>query len=235
MYHKKYKSYLRYYYYTVPLQTIKTQKQQMKKTTLLIGLILITTSVFGQERIIEFGLKAGLNYSNFLDTNEEDIPAEYNGKIGFHIGGFVVFGITEKISIRPEILYSQQGSDFSINASDLNIFDPGDDFFASIAGEIKESLILLPIMFEYRVSESFDLELGPQLAYLIKRDLTYDNNQNLFPIRNDDSEKFEIGINLGLGYSFAEKYRIGLRYNYGIIERQNLHSSVIQLGMNYKL
>jgi len=208
----------------------------MKKITLFIGLILITTSVFGQKKNAEFGLKAGLNYSNFLDTNDEDIPAEYSGKIGFHIGGFVVFRITEKISIRPEILYSLQGSNFSINAYDLNIFDPTDDnFITSIDGKIKESMILLPIMFEYRFANNIDLELGPQFAYLINRDLTYDNNQGLFSIRNDGSEEFEIGINLGLGYSFTEKYRIGLRYSYGIIERQNLHSSVIQLGLNYKL
>ena len=209
----------------------------MKKSFLLIGIILITLNINAQDKQTEFGIKGGLNYSSFADNNDDDIPADYKGKIGFHIGGFVQFEISEKVSIRPELLYSQQGSDFTINGADLNIFDPNDDIFiTSIDGEIKESLLLLPIILEYGLSEKFNFEFGPQFGYSLNREIEFEDNplDGGF-IRNDDEEKFELGLGLGLGYSLSDDLGISLRYNYGIIERQNLNTSVIQLGMNYKL
>jgi opacity protein-like surface antigen len=209
----------------------------MKKTLLLIGIFLLSLSSYGQDSQVDFGIKGGLNYSSFIDNNDDDIPAEYKGKIGFQIGGFVEFGISEKISIRPELLYSQQGSVFTMNGRDFNIFDPNDDIIiSSINGEIKESLLLLPFIVEYRLSETFNLEFGPQFGYSLNRVVELDTNPlgGGF-IRNDDKEKFELGLGLGVGYSLSDDLGIYLRYNYGVIERQNLNTSVIQLGMNYKL
>lgn len=208
----------------------------MNKTFLLIGLVLISLTSFGQNKETEFGLKGGLNYSSFIDSNDEDIPADYNGKIGFHIGGYISLGITEKLSIRPELLYSQQGSNFSIGGGDLNIFDPNDNFVTSIDGTIKESMILLPIILEYSLSEKFSIGFGPQFGYSLNREIEFDDNPfgGGF-LKNDDSENFEIGLGIEFGYSLAENYGVSLRYNYGILERQNLHTSVIQLGMNYKI
>jgi opacity protein-like surface antigen len=209
----------------------------MTKPLLLIALFLLTLNTYGQDNQIEFGIKGGLNYSSFSDNNNDDIPADYKGKIGFHLGGFVEFGISEKISIRPELLYSQQGSNFTINSSDLNIFSPDPIFITSIDGEIKESLLLLPVLVEYKMSEKLSLEFGPQFGYSLNREVEYDNNPFNFDgfLRNEDEEKFELGLSLGLGYSLFDNLGISLRYNYGIIERQNLNTSVFQLGMNYKL
>lgn len=210
----------------------------MKKTLLLIGLTLFTLTSFGQNRATEFGIKGGLNYSSFIDRNDKDIPADYNGKVGFHIGGFISLGISDKLSIRPELLYSQQGSNFSINGGDLNIFDPNDGaFVTSMDGTIKESMILLPIILDYKLNTKFNIGFGPQLGYSINREIDYDNNSFNFDgfLKNNDSENFEIGIGLEIGYYVAANYGISLRYNYGILERQNLHTSVINLGLNYKL
>lgn len=208
----------------------------MKRTFLLIGLTLFTLTSFGQNKAMEFGIKGGLNYSSFIDSNDEDIPADYEGKVGFYLGGFLSFGISDKISLRPELLYSQQGSNFSIGGGDLNIFDPNDNFVTSIDGTIKESMILLPIIFEYSISQKFNLGFGPQFGYSLNREIEFDDNPfgGGF-LRNDDTEDFEIGLGIEFGYSIAENYGVSLRYNYGILERQNLHTSVIQLGMNFKL
>jgi len=208
----------------------------MYKTFLLIGLILISLTSFGQTKENEFGLKGGLNYSSFIDNNDKDITADYNGKIGFHIGGYIALGITEKLSIRPELLYSQQGSNFSIDGGDLNIFDPNNNFVTSIDGTIKESMILLPIILEYSLSEKFNIGIGPQFGYSLNREIEFDDNPfgGGF-LKNDDSENFDIGLDIEFGYSLAENYVVYLRYNYGILERQNLHTSVIQLGINYRI
>ena len=211
----------------------------MKKLLLLIGFFLITLNINAQDKQIEFGIKGGLNYSGFIDNNDDDIPADYKGKVGFHLGGFIEFKVNEKIIVRPELLYSKQGSNFSINPSDLIVFDPNDPvlFDGTIDGEIRESLLLLPIIMEYKINEKLSLEFGPQFGYSINREVEYDNNPFNFGgfLRNDDEEKFELGLGLGLGYSLSDDLGMSLRYNYGIIERQNLNTSVIQSGMNYKL
>ncbi|WGH75974.1 porin family protein [Tenacibaculum tangerinum] len=209
----------------------------MTKPLLLIALFLLTLNTYGQVNLIKFGIKGGLNYSNFADNNNDDIPADYTGKIGFHLGGFVKFGISEKISIRPELLYSQQGSNFTINGSDLNITNPEPVFITSIKGEIKESLLLLPVIIIYTLSDKLHLECGPQFGYSLNRKIDYDNNPFNFGgfLKNEKEEKFELGLSLGFGYYLSDDLGISLRYNYGIIERQNLNTSVFQLGMNYQL
>ena len=209
----------------------------MKKKLLLIGFLLLTLSTYSQDNQIEFGIKGGLNYSSFMDNNDDDIPTDYKGQIGFHLGGFAKFKLSGKISIKPELVYSLQGSNFTINGSDLNIVSQDDIFVTSIDGEIKESIILIPIILEYKLNKKLNLEFGPQFGYSLNRDVEYDNNPFNFIgfLRNDDEETFEIGIALGFGYELSDDLGVSLRYNYGIIERQNLNTSVFQLGMYYKL
>jgi len=210
----------------------------MKKITLIIGLaiMLINLNANGQKSSTDFGVKAGLNYSSFIKGNDipSEFPIEFNGKIGFHIGGFFKLGLTEKLKLKPELLFSMQGAEYEISLVDIEIQDPNDPFFVDkYKVDIKESLILLPIMLDYYLNEKFDIEFGPQLGFVISHK-TSDNNET-FNFEIDDSEKFEIGLNLGLGYNFSDKYRIGLRYNYGIMERDNRKSSVFQIGLEYKI
>ncbi|MGS2765201.1 porin family protein [Sinomicrobium sp. M5D2P9] len=210
----------------------------MKKLYPLTILFILTININTAQENVELGLKAGLNYSSFINNNDRSIPADYKGKAGFHAGGFVNFRLTEKLYIRPEVLFSQQGSEFEIDPEDTNVNDPEDPIFISdgISGKIKESVILVPVMAGVFVTDKLDVELGPQLAWVVNRDVTYENNPYpLALIRNDDSGDFEFGVNAGLGYHFGAHYRIGLRYTYGITERQNLHSSVFQLGLYYTL
>ena len=210
----------------------------MKKLYLLTGLLIFVTNITTAQEKTALGLKAGLNYSSFINNKDGAVPADYQGKAGFHAGGFVNFRLAEKLFIRPEVLFSLQGSEFEIDAKDTNVNDPEDPIFISdgISGKIKESVILVPVMAGVFVTENLDIELGPQLAWVVNRDVTYENNPYpLALIRNDDSGDFEFGVNAGLGYNFRAHYRIGLRYIYGITERQNLHSSVFQLGLHYTL
>jgi hypothetical protein len=205
----------------------------MKKTTLIIGIttLLINFSVLAQNEPIEFGLKAGLNYSNLII--DDNIPAETNAKIGFHLGGFLSFKLTGNFRIKPELLFSTQNAEIEFSEN-INMGDPNDPVFGNrFKADIKQNLILLPIMADYYFSENFDLEFGPQFGYVINQDITDNNND--FSFGNDDYDKFEVALNVGAGFTFAESYRIGLRYNYGITERDNNKSSVLQFGLSYKL
>lgn len=90
----------------------------MVRTITFIALTVLTLNSYSQNKHIQYGIKGGLNYSNFIDNNDTDIPVDHKTKVGFYLGGFVSFAINEKISIRPELLYAQQGSGFNIDAAD---------------------------------------------------------------------------------------------------------------------
>lgn len=203
---------------------------KLKKILLFIGLFPLTATLFGQDNPIEFGLKAGLNYSDLII--DKNLPFETNSKFGFHVGGFLNFPLNEKIALKPELLFSTQGAEYELSMG-ANLSDPGDPLMGgAFKVDIKESLILVPIMLVYSFSQNFDLELGPQFGYVIDQNVS-DNNDN-FETEVVDYEKFEVGLNVGAGLTFAEKYRLGLRYNYGLTERDNYRSSVFQLGLGYK-
>lgn len=207
----------------------------MKKITLLLILSLASLYVLGQENSLEYGIKGGLNFSSLLEKSNDDVPGDYSGKVGFHMGGFVSISLNQKISLRPELLFSQQGSSFDINGNDPTVFDGSDIIYNDFGGTIKEFMILLPIILEYQMSEAIDIGVGPQFGYSVHRDIEYKNNPliGFTPLKNEDSEKLELGLNVEAGFTFSEKSRISLRYNYGVTERQNLRSSVVQFSYSY--
>jgi len=197
----------------------------MKHKTLLISLLFVTYLINAQNKKNDFGLKAGLNYSSFSDNSSEDFGFDYTSKVGFYIGGYINFRITEKISIQPELLFSQQGSDFSISLLTINGTN------SKREGEIKESLVLIPVMLNVSINDKFEILTGPQFGYILERS----KDPDLIAKEGPNSDKFEIGANIEVGYNFGKKYRIGFRYTYGITKRQNLRSSVMQFGLQYKL
>jgi len=159
---------------------------------------------------------------------------EFNSQLGFVIGGFVDFEINEKVHIKPELLYSKQGSEYRLNMENFHPsdFDPTIMNVNYIA-KIDENFILLPVMVDYFLSRKVNIEFGPQFGFLINQAIS-DNNENL-SFGNNDPANFELGLNVGLGYNLSDKIRVGARYDFGITDRDELKSSVFQLALNYKL
>ena len=212
----------------------------MKKIIILIGFLILTFKVNGQET--KFGIKGGINYSNYIDNIDLNfpthIPADYNGKIGFYIGAFSNIGINEKISIQPELLISKTGSKATIDFKDLaNIYTNQDTvLYEETEADIDEYNILIPILLNINIGKYF-LEIGPQFGYTLNRDISYKDgpiNSHLI-LKDSNSEKFEIAGALGFGYKISKLYRINIQYAYGFMERQNLNSSTFYFGISYDL
>ena len=84
----------------------------MKKVILMIALVTISVTNSNAQSTdnrsaVSFGIKAGTNYSNVYDSDNEDFVAD--GKFGFAAGAFVAIPLGKFIGIQPEILYSQKG------------------------------------------------------------------------------------------------------------------------------
>jgi hypothetical protein len=189
----------------------------MKKILVLFISAFLVNAVQGQ---IEFGAKAGMNFSNVKGKEVENNKA----RVLFHAGALVRFSINENFKVQPELLYSAQGTTVKENFGDV---------------KFSQNYLNLPVMVQYHTSTGFFGETGPQLGFHLKSKLK----------SGDTSIDMEDGINtldfawgFGLGYQIpAAGYGLNLRYNLGLsnvfedngLGEENSSHSVFQLGLFY--
>jgi len=134
----------------------------MKKVILMIALVAISVtnsnaqSTTDKREVLSFGIKAGTNYSNVYDSDNQDFVAD--GKFGFAGGAFVAIPLGKFIGIQPEILYSQKG------------FKSSGTYFGSTYSMTRTTnFIDVPILFAVKPIEQLTLLFGPQFSYLMKQ------------------------------------------------------------------
>jgi hypothetical protein len=163
----------------------------MKKIILSLSLLVgVVGAASAQD--IRFGVKAGVNYSTITADNTDGIQS----KIGLQAGGLVNFGLSDLISIQPEVLYSQKGYQ-SEEDSDV---------------KVKMNYIDIPVMVKVNAGGLF-FEAGPQLGILAGAKLT-DGSTDV-DIK-EGLNTVDFGYAVGLGYQLESGPMLGLRYNGGI-------------------
>ncbi|WP_299005006.1 porin family protein [uncultured Tenacibaculum sp.] len=168
----------------------------MKIKLLLVALVFAATS-----QAQNFGIKGGLNLSNltnFEKSFEEEVESE-SIRTSFHIGLYNEFKITDAFSIQPEILYSSQGVKNKANG---------------IEGKVQLDYINIPVLAKVYLGESFFVEAGPQIGFLINDEiqvgsLNFSNNEDLF-------NTVDYSFDLGLGFKLAENVALNARYGFGL-------------------
>ncbi|WP_447637917.1 porin family protein [Flavobacterium microcysteis] len=174
----------------------------MKKIILTAAAVFAFGFANAQEGI-KFGVKAGLNFTNFSGDANSD------GKTGFYVGGLADFTVSDKFHVQPELLYSNEGAD-----------------------DAKLDYIRIPIMAKYYVYQGLSIQAGPEFAFKIaaENDLLDDLTKSIdfalgigagyelpnglfFDARynlgltniNDSNEDYDIkntGFQIGAGYRF---------------------------------
>jgi hypothetical protein len=184
----------------------------MKKRAakILVGSSVILSTIFSttvkaQDGESEYGIKGGVNFSNFY-SNEVD---DQNLRIGYNAGLFFKAAITDFLAIQPEVLYTTKGSTTSY-----------DNFFTGPA-KFSQNLNYLevPVLAVINLGESFNVHAGPYVAYLLKAQVqnkTSDGNLDFVEDLNEgDYERLDYGIAVGAGFEF-DVIRFGARYDYGL-------------------
>jgi hypothetical protein len=204
----------------------------MKKIILIA--IAVLTFGFTYAQKAQFGIKGGLNIAS-QNYSGDGAPSP-SSMIGFNIGGFVDFIITDKFSIQPELLYSTQGSKFN-----MFVNDGGTDF--NTENTFKLSYINIPILFKYYASEKFSLEAGPQIGFLTSSKLEVKVlKQTVTQDAKTMFESLDYGLNFGAGYDIAKNISAGVRYNFGLAnvmktesgDNSKIKNSVFLLSIGYK-
>lgn len=182
----------------------------MKKLLSCLALLSIATLTYSQNSKIKFGIQAGLNYSNFRGY---DIPAEfdpvYSESPAFaFLGGLnFEYQIKEKISLKIEVNFERksQKADNYLEITNIDGVTKGYDFTTK-----KEyDYLVLPLLIKYSFTNnnSFYLNGGPFVGFLLKSRLTSDLN-NAEGLSNEPVEttafnkKTDFGLTIGLGKTF---------------------------------
>jgi len=147
--------------------------------------------VFANAQSTRFGVKGGLNISNFTGYDED-----VKSLAGFHVGGFAEIKVSKKFAIQPEFLFSTQGT--TIEGYDGNSNN-----------NVKLNYLNIPVLAKYYITDAFSVEAGPQIGFLLSAKSRGEDIKDLF-------KTSDFGLNLGLGYDFMEDFSIGLRYTIGL-------------------
>lgn len=153
----------------------------MNKTILLaVAMIVISAASYAQvsdtdyREKLQFGLKAGANYSNVYDAEGEEFSAD--GKFGFVTGAFLGIPIGKYLGVHPEILFSQKG------------FKGSGRFLGSDYTFIRTlNYIDVPVMLALKPVENLTLLAGPQYTFLVKRKDEFTSSN----LSVSDQEEFE--------------------------------------------
>ncbi len=145
---------------------------------------------YGQS--LNFGIKGGANFSNF-QGNSANLKSE--SITSYHAGAFVEFGLSERLSIQPELLYSTVGAKVSVAGA-------VDDF------RNKLGYISIPLLAKiYLIPDLLSIDLGPQISFLL-------NERENVNLGKSNSSDFSLtgGVTLHiLGPVFVQA-----RYSHGI-------------------
>jgi hypothetical protein len=119
---------------------------------------------------LRFGVKAGGNYSNIYDSDDDKLQAD--GKIGGVVGIFAAIPIGKFMGIQPEIQFAQKG----FRAS-------GNILGSTYTFTRTTNFIDVPLLFQLKPIKYVTVLFGPQYSYMFKQTDKFSNTA--FTIEQD--------------------------------------------------
>lgn len=192
----------------------------MKKFYVVI-LILISVKSYSQNT---FGFFGGLNL-NLTNTGIYESVGSENS-LGLHLGVLYEYELNEKLSLRPKIVFSQQGDGTKTEV---------DGVFLPTSLDYKMTYLNVPIDLKY--GNKFFAFAGPQIGFLI-------NTKKETADFGDLNSDIDFGVNLGVGYEFNHIFiEFGVYqglttiFDYQRVDgvEKKLKNSLLRISIGYKL
>jgi len=201
----------------------------MKKVSQI--LILFVLVAFAKESFSqEFGVKAGLNFSNMLaKDNDVTLSDDYKSKLGFQFGPVVEFPFSDLLSLETGLMFTTRG---------FKTEDSGSSF--GVDWESKRSVNVNYLDIPINLRAGFDVgsmriygNFGPYIGIALSG--KYKSEYTVAGDTEEDDEKLDIGsdkgeddlkrtdfgLNIGAAVAITS-FEVGLNYGLGLA---NLSSS----------
>ena len=156
-------------------------------------------STESSDQPITFSIRGGVNFSN-VTVSEGGMSVSPKSHTGFHAGVAVDFPILESFYLQSGMYYTVKGYKY------------GDE-------KANPAYLEIPILASYRYNFSdaaqLQINFGPYLAYGVGGKLkAYDYKNDFF---GDNFKRFDMGLQVGAGFTFARHYYLGLAYEFGLV------------------
>jgi hypothetical protein len=165
------------------------------------------------QKLAEAGIKAGYNYSD-LDLSKDGrlYATKYHAGSGYHVGGYALIELKKKLSVQPELIYSNQNQYFST------------PYFSNLKTTL--NYINIPVMFKYYLTGSLNVQVGPQLGILASSTGDLVQVQNGFfvgqPVTNQSLSSYlkstDFSVAFGAGINLPGNLNLGVRYTVGVTD-----------------
>lgn len=176
------------------------------KNLIVIFVLLCTTTLLAQDKLINFGVKAGLNYGDngkieypdLINAGNNILKEKGDARTGFHIGMFVRANLTDNFFLRPELQYTQTSTSY--------------DLSGIASTDYKLSKLDMPLLVGVKVLGPIYVMAGPSLQYVVNNDL---DKVEVEDVKNE----FTVGLQFGAGVQLG-RLNADVRYERGLSDNQ---------------
>jgi hypothetical protein len=191
------------------------------------------------------------DFDDAIDDYDDEYGVDAEGgvkpRIGMHLGFVFDYFLADNIALSSGFIYSQKG--FVVEQDikgDQYIYNYPYGYYTNIKRELRIATQLnyfdIPIGIKYATDEGFEISGGLMLSILasdkVEADLDYDgpSSSSYYEDQFDDIDDYEdlwdedpegtiLGFNIGVGYTFNEKFNISFKLqktgNFGEIVDEN--------------
>lgn len=188
----------------------------------LLAAVLITSSAMAQFHI---GIKGG---ANIVKVDGQSFKDQF--KYGYHLGGFAEIGVSRKLAIQPEVLFSQYST--TVDSSYKSIYQ---NVFNSDQSTVRLNYLTVPVLLNYKLLGNFlVLQAGPQVGILMDQSKTL--LQNGGKAFSDGDFSMVGGVQLKLSaIRLSGRYLVGLKNINDIDNKDRWKSQAFQVSMGLAL
>lgn len=174
-----------------------------------------------QAQSFHIGFKGGANLHKI-----DGIPFRDKFTFGYQIGAYTSIGITSKIGIQPEVLFSSVNADTATQFSTVYGFKQID--------KVKLNYLDIPVLLNIKAAPFLTIQAGPQFSVLL------DKNTSLLKNGETAFKTGNVSAVAGLQFNFT-KIKIYARYLAGLRNLNNVANSNewknrnIQVGVGFQI
>ena len=171
-------------------------------------------NLYSQDKL-EYGIEFGINYGKGNLVGEDTEGTDFKAEFGFSGGIYLVYGLSENLGLKTNILYNITRSSFVLSSENGFLFPIADGFPAqSIFGDIERNTLSIPVLLSLFRGKKVMVDIGPSFEYTLNSVVNYNQNVVNRYIDEDIREENEFGLSTRLSIMLIEKLFINIRYKY---------------------
>jgi outer membrane protein with beta-barrel domain len=173
----------------------------MRSAVLAVVAVAVMTASSAAAQEMTYGVKGGVNFANLRFDDAED--TSFDDRIGLAAGGYVTIPLAGRLSVQPEVLFSQKGAKF-------------DELGAR--GRLELDYLDVPVLMRYSFGRwrGFHVFGGPSIGLKLKARAVaeFAGEEDETDI-GDDVETIDFGVAAGAGIEIG-RFTIDGRYVLGL-------------------